>query len=395
MIRTPAFRFAAYYGAFYLLLGCFLPYFPQWLDGRGMSPEWIGWIVAAGMAGRTLVSPIGARWSDRAARRRDPILVFAIACVVVFGLHGPVDLPWVLLVLSFLSGALVFGQIPVTDAFAMRVARDDRFAFGPVRAFGSAMFIVANFAAGALIDRFGSESILAWLILAAGLLALAATWLPEGRRPATHQADTARLGHVAGMLAGPLGIALLASAMVQAGHGFYYAFSAKAWDEQGLSATAIGALWSTGVAFEIAFLWLSGRGLLGRASPGPAAGGGGGGLHPALGADGLVAAALGAVCTAILACGDLCRHLCRVPPVRVRTCTRRTCRAGPGPQLGPVRRAGHGGRLGRVGILLCADRSRRVCHHGDSGRVWPGGRSFAAPRPGPPAPGKNQLGSGS
>ena len=32
MIRTPAFRFAAYYGAFYLTLGCFLPYFPQWLD---------------------------------------------------------------------------------------------------------------------------------------------------------------------------------------------------------------------------------------------------------------------------------------------------------------------------------------------------------------------------
>ena len=42
MIRTPAFRFAAYYGAFYLTLGCFLPYFPQWLDGRGLSPEWIG-----------------------------------------------------------------------------------------------------------------------------------------------------------------------------------------------------------------------------------------------------------------------------------------------------------------------------------------------------------------
>jgi PPP family 3-phenylpropionic acid transporter len=267
MIRTPAFRFAAYYGAFYLTLGCFLPYFPQWLDGRGLSPQWIGWIVAAGMAGRTLVSPIGARWSDRAVRRRDPILAFAIGCVVVFGLHGPSSLPWVLLILSFLSGALVFGQIPVIDAFAIRAARDERFAFGPVRAFGSAMFIVANFSAGALIDRFGSESILAWLILAAGLLALAAAWLPEGRRPDSHRTDKAHLGHILGMLSGPLGVALLASAMVQAGHGFYYAFSAKAWSDQGLSGTAIGALWATGVAVEIGFLWLSGRGLLGRASP--------------------------------------------------------------------------------------------------------------------------------
>jgi PPP family 3-phenylpropionic acid transporter len=173
-----------------------------------------------------------------------------------------------LLVLSFLSGALVFGQIPVIDAFAIRAARGGAFSFGPVRAFGSAMFIVANFAAGFLIDRFGTESILAWLILGAGLLALAAAWLPEGRRPEeTVRSGKGDLVHVLRMLAGPLGIALAASAMVQSGHGFYYAFSAKAWSEQGFSGTAIGALWATGVAFEIAFLWLSGRGLLGRASP--------------------------------------------------------------------------------------------------------------------------------
>ena len=268
MIRTPAFRFAGYYGAFYLLLGCLLPYFPRWLDGRGISPEWIGWIVAAAMAGRTLVSPIGARWSDRAVRRRDPILAFAIGCVVVFGLHGPANLPWVLLILSFLSGALVFGQIPVIDAFAMRAARDGAFAFGPVRAFGSAMFVVANFAAGALIDRFGTESILAWLIMAAGLLALAAAWLPHGHQPErAHASGKGDLVHVLRMLRGPLGIALAASALVQSGHGFYYAFSAKAWTEQGLPGVAVGALWATGVLFEIGFLALSGHGLLKRASP--------------------------------------------------------------------------------------------------------------------------------
>ncbi|WP_300541300.1 MFS transporter [Maricaulis sp.] len=267
MIRTPAFRFAGYYGAFYLMLGCFLPYFPQWLDGRGLSPEWIGWIVAAGMAGRTLVSPVGARWSDRAVRRRDPILVFAIGCVVVFGLHGPAATPWVLLILSFLSGALVFGQIPVIDAFAMRAARGGAFTFGPVRAIGSAAFIIANFSAGALIDRFGTESILVWLVLAAGLLALAAAWLPEGRRAEEGRTGRGDLREIGRLVIGPLGIALAASAMVQAGHGFYYAFSAKAWSEQGLPGAAIGALWASGVAVEIAFLWLSGRGLLGRASP--------------------------------------------------------------------------------------------------------------------------------
>ena len=84
MVKPTALRFATYYGAFYLMFGAFLPSFPRWLDGRGLSPEWIGWILAAGMIGRTLVSPIGARWADRAVRHRDPILAFAIGSVIVF-----------------------------------------------------------------------------------------------------------------------------------------------------------------------------------------------------------------------------------------------------------------------------------------------------------------------
>lgn len=267
MFKSPALRFAAYYGAFYLTLGAFLPYFPQWLAGRGLSPEWIGWIVAAGMAGRTLISPMGARWADRSIRRRDPILAFAVGCTLVFWLHWPAAGPWSLLALSFLSGALLFGQIPVIDAFAIRSARGGAFAFGPVRAVGSALFIVANFGAGFLIDRTGPESVLGWLIAGSSLLVLTAAWLPEGRRRVDVQTEAAQLKHLLRLVAGPFGVALAASALIQSGHGFYYAFSAVAWSAQGLSDATIGALWAAGVAAEIGFFWLSGRGFLGRASP--------------------------------------------------------------------------------------------------------------------------------
>ncbi|MDF1768311.1 MAG: MFS transporter [Maricaulis sp.] len=267
MVKPTALRFATYYGAFYLMFGAFLPYFPRWLDGRGLSPEWIGWILAAGMIGRTLVSPIGARWADRAVRHRDPILAFAIGSVVVFALHIPVDSPWLLVVLSFAAGALVFGQIPVTDAFAIRAARDHAFEFGPVRAFGSALFIVANFTAGALIDRTGTESVLAWVIIAGGLMALAAAWLPPGHRPTAHVPRPDEWKELRRRLAGPLGLALAASALIQSGHAFYYVVSANAWTQQGISGAMVGTLWASAVAFEIAFLWLSGRGWLGRLSP--------------------------------------------------------------------------------------------------------------------------------
>lgn len=267
MFRSPGFRFATYYGAFYLTLGAFLPYFPKWLAGRELSAEWIGWIVAAGLAGRTLVSPLGARWADSAARNRDPILLLAIGCCLVFALHTPVHSPWILLVLSFLSGAALFGQIPIIDAFAIRQARDGLFVFGPVRAVGSGMFIISNFAVGALIDWRGSETILVCILFGAAAILFAAARLPSGERAPHPAAAETDLNALRRLLSGPFALALTASALIQGAHGFYYAFSAVAWTAQGYSDLTIGALWASGVAVEIVFLWLSGHGRLGRLSP--------------------------------------------------------------------------------------------------------------------------------
>lgn len=266
-MNTHTLRFVAYYGAFYLTLGAFLPYFPVWLEGRGLSAEWIGWIGAAGLAGRMLVSPIGARWADRARFQREPVRVFAVLAFVAFALHVPTYSPWLFVVLAFFGSAAFFGQIPIMDAFAMRESKADRLPFGPVRAFGSAAFILSNFGAGALLDISGPESVILYVVTGTAFIALSAMGLPkgdEGPLGNSQEFDWVQFGR---LVRGPFGWALLASACIQGSHGFYYFFSAIAWGEQGLSRTLIGALWATGVAIEIAFLWWSGRGLLGRLSP--------------------------------------------------------------------------------------------------------------------------------
>jgi PPP family 3-phenylpropionic acid transporter len=260
-------RFAIYYGAFYLTLGAFLPYFPIWYEGQGMSAEWIGWIGAAGLAGRTLVSPLGAAWSDRAGHQREPIRVFAMITVAAFALHLVAGTPWFLVVLSFLVSATFFGQIPLVDAFAMREARAGTIPFGPVRAIGSALFILANFGIGAMLDRAGAESVLFFVLGGAGLIALAALWLPQETNRAHHAGRDFNWVQLGRLIRGPFGWALLASACIQGAHGFYYLFSAIAWTDQGHSRLVVGALWATGVAVEVVFLWWSGRGALARMSP--------------------------------------------------------------------------------------------------------------------------------
>ena len=263
---TAAFRFAAYYAAFYLTLGALMPFLPEWLRERGLSPEWIGLIVAAGQAGRTLLSPLGAMWADMQPKRRDPIILFSAAALVLFLLHIPARDPALLLVLSFLMNGAFLGQIPLIDSFAMRAARRGEIEFGPVRSVGSAAFILSNLAAGATLTGFGAESVLAWMAGGGVMLLAASARLPEGRR-ASHASSGPKWRGLGALLASPFALILAASALIQGSHGFYYAFSVVAWTDRGMPGPLIGGLWALGVAAEIVFLWASGRGWLGRLGP--------------------------------------------------------------------------------------------------------------------------------
>ncbi|PWE17067.1 MFS transporter [Marinicauda salina] len=258
LLFSPAFRFALFYGAFYLGFGAYLPYMPVWFESRGLSPEMIGAAAAAGMAGRVLAAPLGALWSDRAPRRRDSVIAFAAAALLLLLAFEPARSPWLIVALAGLAGAAVTGVIPLIDAFAMGEARRVGFAFGPARAIGSATFIVGNIGCGALISRLGGEAALAWAAAGAGAALLAAIALPAGRREAGAPRPSAFSGASA-LLGGGLPLAFAASALIQGAHGFYYGFSAVAWRAQGVSGEAVGALWATGVAAEIVFFALSTR----------------------------------------------------------------------------------------------------------------------------------------
>lgn len=246
-------RFALFYGAFYLGFGAYLPYMPVWYAERGLSPELIGLAAAAGMVGRVAVAPLGALWSDRASRRRDAILAFSFASLCVFLAHVPDTSPVFILVLAGLSGAAVTGVIPLVDAFAMGEARREGFAFGVPRAIGSGLFVIGNLGAGGLISIFGGEAVLGWVLAGATLTALAAALLPEGRMPPAAGPAGAAGPPLRVLLTAGLPLAFAASALTQGAHGFYYAFSALAWQADGVPAWAIGLLWATGVGAEIVF----------------------------------------------------------------------------------------------------------------------------------------------
>lgn len=266
-VRPAAARMALFYAAFFVGWGCVLPYWPVWYAERGLSPEAIGVAAGVGLAARMLISPAAAFWSDGLRRAKDPLIALSWLTFVFWLAHIPAREPWMLVTLAFLTGAALYPIIPLSDSLAVREARRGGFAYGPVRAVGSASFIVANLGSGALIGWLGGEAMLGWMIAATLLMALAAYALPAGERIGEAEALRVRLRGLGGMIARPdFLLALVATALVTSSHAFYYVFSALAWSDQGLESVWVGVLWAVAVAAEIAFFAVSAR-LGARLSP--------------------------------------------------------------------------------------------------------------------------------
>ena len=81
MIAT---RLAAYYGVIFFVIGIMLPFWPLWMQSRGLSPEDIGVIMGIGMLMKVPVNPIIAEYADRTGTRRGPLIVLSVFAAIAF-----------------------------------------------------------------------------------------------------------------------------------------------------------------------------------------------------------------------------------------------------------------------------------------------------------------------
>jgi PPP family 3-phenylpropionic acid transporter len=127
-----------------------------------------------------------------------------------------------------------------------------------VRLWGSAGFIVANLAAGYLLDIIAARDLI-WLIVAAVSLCLAAAWAlpPLAARSSATPGETppARV-----LLRDPAFIMVAAAvSLIQGSHALFYGFSTLDWQAAGFGGGTIGLLWALGVLAEIVLFALSAR----------------------------------------------------------------------------------------------------------------------------------------
>lgn len=259
-----AVRLSLFYGALFLIIGLYAPYFPVWLAWRSLSPSEIGIVMAAPLVVRILFTPTVSMFADQTGNRRRVLVVLAWGTLGGWLLYTQAAGFWAMLAVAVALSCFWTSIMPVTEAVAMEGVKKSGHDYGRMRLWGSLSFIAASFVGGFVLQRWGAGSTLWLMIGAATCVVLSVHSLPQtsgkGRLKAATQPRRVRASDAFRLLRTPVFLLFLAATgLVQAAHAVYYAFGTIHWQSEGIREVVIGALWAVGVTAEIILFMFSGR----------------------------------------------------------------------------------------------------------------------------------------
>jgi PPP family 3-phenylpropionic acid transporter len=269
LLGAPPSRFflRAYYFAAFAGFGIYLPFFPRWLESRGVDGLSMGAVVAL-IPAMSVLAPPSAGWLADRFRLRGSLLrwtsagaaasfsLLALACAS--GALSPA-------VLALTVGVFAFCRSPMTllaDVIALEHTHA-RGTYGLHRLWGSLGFLLTAVAAGVALDPEHAVALPLAVGAAYGLAWLSSFALPRRAPPLA----VPPRGHVRELFASPdLALFFLTAALSQAGHAAYDVCYSLHLRDLGKSNATVGALWALGVVAEVALMALGPR-FLSRRSP--------------------------------------------------------------------------------------------------------------------------------
>src|SRR5262249_57760514 len=174
---------------------------------------------------------------------RSTIVIAAAMSVLGYGAVGLAQGAVAITMTLALASAFYTPIMPLADAYALRGLGGLGRAYGPVRLWGSAAFIVGSFGAGLLLERIAARGLI-WLVVAALTLTAAAAYALSPLSAREESLSAARASSAQDLLRDPAFLAAAAAAsLIQASHAVYYGFSALDWRAPGPRRGALGGAW--------------------------------------------------------------------------------------------------------------------------------------------------------
>ncbi len=249
-------KLGLFYAAYFLFGGIQLPFFPLWLEARGLDAATIGIVIAVPMLARIVAVPFITRAADRHRAIKATLTICSAVGALAMTLVGLVDGVLAILLVFTVAAVAVAPIIALSDAYALSGLGERGRAYGPVRLWGSVAFIAANVGAGYLLGAISAVHLI-WLIVGALFATVIAAIALDPLRVPVAAGPRAS---AAGLWRNPAFLAVAAAAsLTQGSHALYYGFSTMEWHGAGLDGVTIGALWGLGVVAEVVLFAYSAR----------------------------------------------------------------------------------------------------------------------------------------
>lgn len=270
--RGLAWRLGFLYAVLFLIIGCYLPYLPVWLEWRGFTADQIAILLATPLFGRIVIAPSLSFVADRLGDRRFVLMLSAWGSLIAYGALWVSSGFWQMFFAMVLVAVASTTLMPLTETIAISGVRRARIDYGKVRLWGSVSFIAASLGVGVVIQQAGAGLVVPLLMTATALM-IAGTYFIPSDLAVTHRARSAgegapprrlRLSDAAALIRSPLFLLfLVATSLVHGSHALLYAFGSLHWKAQGFTGGTIGVLWSIGVIAEVLLFAVSAR-IVGR-----------------------------------------------------------------------------------------------------------------------------------
>jgi len=251
MVTTHALnRIRLFYAAYFAAMGLILPFFPVWLDGRGLESVAIGLLTGLLALAKVVAPPwVGHQLDRRPALQQHHFIVIAsLLAAVSAATFGLIDDIGLLALTILIFGMLWAAVLPLTDGLSVTVSEQELADYGRLRAWGSIGFVITSLAGGVWLVDTNINAFPLMLTLLMLALAYAARGFPILPVAAGYDRNNSPF---------PAGFYLLLaiSMLMQISHGAYYGFYSLYLADAGFTGLQIGLFWSVGVIAEIVLMW--------------------------------------------------------------------------------------------------------------------------------------------
>ena len=250
-------KLSAFYSAYFLAFGIYMPYWPLWLDSIGLNPIEIGWILAGTFWIKVIVQPATTQFVDKKGQTRLLTTLLMFLSSIGFCFIAGLDTFWPVLIIGVVTAACYQPVLPVMESVVLRHTKNTSLDYGKIRLWGSVTFIMGTTGAGWLIAETSPSNFIWILISAMTLVAISCAFAPD--QPVTKRGNTQRSKPWIIIITKPFILFIVSAGLIQISHSVLYGFGTLHWRNLGHSETTIGLFWSIGVLAEIVLFALAGK----------------------------------------------------------------------------------------------------------------------------------------